>query len=104
MCRRAWKKQATGGMMRSRQNRALQTLSEVNSWKITGEQIRHSHGCTTLYRLTHGLVRTGRNSGEAVHRDPIAELDLLQHAAQGLRLAPAAAVRLHQGRLDRRAR
>ena len=33
-----------------------------------------------------------------------AERDLLQHAAQGLRLAPEAAVRLPQGRLDRRAR
>ena len=38
MCRRAWKRRATGGKMRSRQNRALQTLSEV-----TGEQNRHSH-------------------------------------------------------------
>ncbi len=83
--------------MCSRQNRALRELSEVTgrkSSRLDHYQAYEARHGRTLHRFTHDLVRAGRHSGEAVHRDPVRERDLLQPAAQGLRLAPEAAVRL----------
>jgi hypothetical protein len=54
------------------------------------------HGCT-IDRLADRFVRTRLDSGEALFRHRGEPRDLLQPAAQGLRIAPQAAVPLRQG-------
>ena len=88
------------GMMFCRPNIALRRLSRRVARRIT-ERV---HGRTTFYRFTNNLVRARRDPGEALHCDAILRAAVIQSAAQGVRLAPEAAVHLPEGRLDRRAR
>jgi hypothetical protein len=87
-----------------RRNKALRRPLRITDERNPEEPTRGNHGRTTLDRLAHGFVRTRRHSGQALYGDAIVRADLLQHAAQGLRLPAEAAVRLPQGRRGRRAR
>ena len=105
-----WKRPATGGMMYLRQNRALRRLSVliVRSNSLSRQRPSHrARRCThgrTFHRFSDGVLRSGRHSGEALHRDAVGERHLLQPAAQDRRLAPEAAVRVSEGGCGRRAR
>src|SRR6185312_14563865 len=57
-----------------------------------------NHG-RTVDRIAHYIVRARRDTRQALQRDAVRECHLLQPAAQGLRLASAAAIHLSERRL-----
>src|SRR4029450_6706641 len=58
------------------------------------------HGCT-IHCEFENLFRACLDPGEALYGPRGEPRDLVQHAAQGLRIAPEAAIHLHQGRSAR---
>jgi len=58
---------------------------------------RCTHG-STFHRISDGVVRAGRHPGEAVHRHPVGECDLVQSAAQDRRITSQAAVPMPERR------
>src|ERR1700738_2837088 len=99
--RPGWKRTATGGMMYSKQNRVLRGLSVLTVKLSVRRNAKRSSRCThgpTFHRISDGVVRAGRHSGEAVHRHSVGERHLLQSAAQDRRLTSQAAVPMPEGR------
>src|SRR5262249_57824 len=97
MCCGAWKMPLIGGIIFSTRSKAFRPLStvpvELRRNPEGTKQNRGHHGGSVDWIFDH-LVRTRRDSREALQRDEKRGQFFLQPAAQDVRLAPEAAVHL----------